>query len=558
MEKNTYDAIVIGSGISGGMAAKELTEKGLKTIMLERGRNIEHIKDYVNANKAPWEFPHRGGKTQQMIADYPVLKRDYTLNETNLDYWVNEKESPYVEVKPFDWFRGYHVGGRSLMWGRQSYRWSDYDFEANAKDGIAIDWPIRYKDLAPWYSHVEKFAGISGNRDGLPQLPDGDFMPPMEMNVVEKDVAARIKAHFKNRHMVIGRTANITRAHNNRVSCQYRNKCWLGCPFGAYFSTQSASLPAAVATGNLTLRPFSIVTKILYDKDTKRAKGVEVLDAETNKTYEYYAKVIFLNASTLNSAWVLMNSATDVWPEGLGSSSGELGHNLMDHHFRAGAHGDAEGYEDKYVYGRRANGIYVPRFRNLFGDKRDYIRGFGYQGSAGREGWSREIPEMSIGGEFKDELSEPGKWTMGLTGFGETLPYHDNRTYLDKTKKDKWGLPVLAIDASTRENEQKMRVDMMQDAQEMLEKAGLKNVKTYNNGYVLGGGIHEMGTARMGHDPKTSVLNKHNQVWDAPNVYVTDGACMTSAACQNPSLTYMALTARAVDHAVGELKKQNI
>ncbi|QDA61582.1 GMC oxidoreductase [Hymenobacter jejuensis] len=558
MEKNTYDAIVIGSGISGGMAAKELTEKGLKTIMLERGRNIEHIKDYVNANKAPWEFPHRGGKTQQMIQDHPVLKRDYTLNETNLDYWVNEKESPYVEVKPFDWFRGYHVGGRSLMWGRQSYRWSDYDFEANAKDGIAIDWPIRYKDLAPWYSHVEKFAGISGNRDGLPQLPDGDFMPPMEMNVVEKDVAARIKAHFKNRHMVIGRTANITRAHNNRVSCQYRNKCWLGCPFGAYFSTQSASLPAAVATGNLTLRPFSIVTKILYDKDTKRAKGVEVLDAETNKTYEYYAKVIFLNASTLNSAWVLMNSATDVWPEGLGSSSGELGHNLMDHHFRAGAHGDAEGYEDKYVYGRRANGIYVPRFRNLFGDKRDYIRGFGYQGSAGREGWSREIPEMSIGGEFKDELSEPGKWTMGLTGFGETLPYHDNRTYLDKTKKDKWGLPVLAIDATTRENEQKMRVDMMQDAQEMLEKAGLKNVKTYNNGYVLGGGIHEMGTARMGHDPKTSVLNKHNQVWDAPNVYVTDGACMTSAACQNPSLTYMALTARAVDHAVGELKKQNI
>jgi len=558
MEKNTYDAIVIGSGISGGWAAKELTEKGLKTIMLERGENIEHVKDYVNANKAPWEFPHRGGKTQQMIADYPVLGRDYTLNETNLKYWVNEKESPYVEVKPFDWFRGYHVGGRSLMWGRQSYRLSDYDFSANANDGIAVDWPIRYKDLAPWYSYVEKFAGISGNRDGLPQLPDGDFMPAMEMNIVEKDVAARVKAHYEHRRIIIGRTANITRPHHNRTNCQYRNKCWLGCPFGAYFSTQSATLPAAVATGNLTLRPFSIVTKILYDKDTKRAKGVEVLDAETNQTYEYLAKVVFLNASSLNSAWVLMNSATDVWPEGLGSSSGELGHNLMDHHFRAGAHGDADGYEDKYVFGRRANGIYVPRYRNLFGDKRDYIRGFGYQGSAGREGWSREIPEMSMGGEFKDALTEPGKWTMGMTGFGETLPYHDNRAFLDKTKKDKWGLPVLAIDAHTRENEKKMRVDMMADAKEMLELAGLKNVKTYDNGYVLGGGIHEMGTARMGRDPKTSVLNQYNQVWDAPNVYVTDGAAMTSAACQNPSLTYMALTARAVDHAVSELKKQNI
>jgi len=558
MAQNTYDAIVIGSGISGGMAAKELTEKGLKTIMLERGRNVEHIKDYVNANKAPWELAHRGGKTQQMIEDYPVLSRDYTLNEANLEFWTNEQKSPYVEAKPFDWFRGYQVGGRSLMWGRQSYRHSDFDFEANAKEGIAIDWPIRYKDLAPWYSHAEKFAGISGNRDGLSQLPDGDFMPPMDMNVVEKDVAARIKKNFKNRDMIIGRTANITKPHNNRVNCQYRNKCWLGCPFGSYFSTQSATLPAAMATGNLTLRPFSIVTKILYDKDTKRAKGVEVLDAETNQTYEYFAKVIFVNASALNSAWVLMNSATDVWPDGLGSSSGELGHNLMDHHFRAGAHGDVEGYDDKYVFGRRANGIYVPRFRNLFGDKRDYIRGFGYQGSASREGWSRDVAEMSIGGDYKDALTEPGKWTMGLTGFGETLPYHDNRTYLSKTEKDAWGLPVLVMDATIRDNEQKMRVDMMQDAKEMLEKAGLKNVSTYNNGYNLGGGIHEMGTARMGLDPKTSVLNKHNQVWDAPNVYVTDGAAMTSAACVNPSLTYLALTARAVDHAVGELKKQNI
>jgi len=559
MADNTYDAIVIGSGISGGWAAKELTEKGLKTIMLERGRNIEHIKDYINATKDPWEFPHRGGRTQEMIDNYPVLKRDYPLNEKNLDFWVKDKESPYTEVKRFDWYRGYHVGGRSLMWGRQSYRLSEMDFEANGKEGVAVDWPIRYNDLEKWYGYVERFAGISGSKDGLSQLPDGDFMPAMEMNVVEKDVAARIKAHYKeNRHMLIGRVANITKPLQSRTNCQYRNKCWLGCPFGAYFSTQSSTLPAAVATGNLTLRPFSIVTKILYDKDTKKATGVEVLDAETNQTYEYYAKVIFLNASALNSTWILMNSATEVWDGGLGSSSGELGHNLMDHHFRLGASGEAEGYDDKYYYGRRANGIYIPRFRNIGNDKRDYLRGFGYQGSASREGWGRNVAEMNIGGDFKDALCEPGGWTMGITGFGETLPYHENKVTLDKTKKDKWGLNILAIDAEIKENENKMRKDMMQDAKDMLEAAGLKNVKTYDNGYTLGMGIHEMGTARMGHDPKTSVLNKFNQVWDAKNVFVTDGAAMTSAACQNPSLTYMAMTARAVDFAVTEMKQGNI
>jgi choline dehydrogenase-like flavoprotein len=559
MAENTYDAIVVGSGISGGWAAKELTEKGLKTLLLERGRNIEHIKDYVNANKAPWEFPHRGGRTQEMIENYPVLKRDYPLNEMNLSYWVNEKESPYTETKRFDWYRGYQVGGRSLMWGRQSYRLSDLEFEANAKDGIAVDWPIRYKDLAPWYSYVEKFAGISGNRDGIPGLPDGEFLPAMEMNCVEKDVAARIKAHYKgDRHMIIGRTANITQPLQSRVNCQYRNKCWLGCPFGGYFSTQSSTLPAAMATGNLTLRPHSIVTRVLYDKDTKKATGVEVLDAETNQTYEYKAKVIFLNASALNTTWVLMNSATDVWPEGLGSSSGVLGHNLMDHHFRTGASGEVEGYDDKYYYGRRPNGIYIPRYRNLNGEKRDYIRGFGYQGSAGREGWSREIAELNIGADFKDALTEPGNWTMGINGFGEILPYHENKISLDKNKKDKWGLPVLAIDCEIKDNEKKMRIDMREDAKEMLEAAGVKNVKTFDAGYAMGQGIHEMGTARMGRDPKTSVLNGFNQVWDAKNVYITDGAAMTSAGNQNPSLTYMALTARAVDHAVKELKRMNI
>jgi choline dehydrogenase-like flavoprotein len=559
MPDNTYDAIVIGSGISGGWAAKELTEKGLKTIMLERGKNIEHVKDYVNATKGSWEFPHRGGRTQQMIKDYPVLKRDYPLNETNLDWWTNEKKCPYTEIKRFDWFRGYHVGGRSLMWGRQSYRWSNLDFEANAKEGIAIDWPIRYKDIEPWYTYAEKFAGISGSRDGLPQLPDGHFMPAMEMNCVEKDVSARIKQHYNSkRSMIIGRTANITEPLPGRTNCQYRNKCWLGCPFGAYFSTQSSTLPAAMKTGNLILRPWSIVIKILYDKDTKKAIGVEVLDAETNKTYQYFAKIIFLNASTFNSAWILMNSATDVWPDGLGSSSGELGHNIMDHHLGVGASGTVEGYDDKYYYGRRANGIYIPRYRNFFGDKRDYIRGFGYQGGASREGWSRGIAEMNIGGDFKDALAEPGQWTMGMGGFGEILPYHENKITLDKSKKDAWGLNILAFDAEWKDNERKMRIDMQNDAIEMLEAAGVKNVKGHDGDGTMGRGIHEMGTARMGSDPKTSVLNKWNQVWDAPNIYVTDGACMTSAACVNPSLTYMALTARAVDHAVSELKKQNV
>jgi choline dehydrogenase-like flavoprotein len=559
MPDNNYDAIVIGSGISGGWAAKELCEKGLKVLLLERGQNIEHIKDYQETNKPVWEYPHRGSRTQELIKDYPVLKRDYPLNERNLSWWANEKDCPYVEVKRFDWYRGYHVGGRSLMWGRQSYRWSDFDFEANAKDGIAIDWPIRYKDIEPWYDHVESFAGISGSLENLPQLPDGKFLPPMEMNCVEKDVAAKIKDHYKGkRHMIIGRSANITVPHNGRTNCQYRNMCDMGCPFGGYFSTQSSTLPAAMATNNLTLLPFSIVKEIIYDKDKKKAKGVRVINAETNQPTEYFSKIIFLCASTFNSAWILMNSATDIWPDGLGSSSGELGHNVMDHHFRCGASGTVEGYDDKYYYGRRPNGVYVPRFRNLFGDKREYIRGFGYQGGAGRSGWGREIAELTIGGDFKDALCEPGGWSIGMTAFGEMLPYHENRIYLDKEKKDKWGLPVLAMDVEIKENEKKMRKDMMEDAKEMLEIAGVKNVSTYDSGYFPGMGIHEMGTARMGKDPKTSVLNGHNQVWDCMNVFVTDGSCMASAACQNPSLTYMALTARAADFAVGELKKGNL
>ena len=558
--QNTYDAIVIGSGIAGGWAAKELTEKGLKVLMLERGEHIEHIKDYKNATKEIWEFPHRGEATQQMKKDYPNLARDYPLNEETFGMWTNEKDCPYEEKKPFAWFRGYHTGGRSLMWGRQSYRWNKWDFEANAKDGIAVDWPIRYEELAPWYSHAEKFAGIQGSKQGLDVLPDGEFLPAMEMNVAEKWVSENLKTYYKGqRHMFIGRSANITqpKPEQNRVNCQYRDRCWRGCPFGGYFSTQSATLPAARATGNLTLENNKIVTKILYDKDKKKATGVEVIDALDNRTYTYSSKIVFVCASAFNSTWVLMNTATDIWPDGLGSACGELGHKAMDHHFRAGAGGTVEGFEDKYVYGRRPTGIYVPRFRNIYDDKRDYLRGFGYQGGAGR-GRGIDIAEFTFGAELKEAMSEPGNWHMGIMGFGEMLPYHDNRIYLSKDKKDKWGLPTLEMDIEIKENENKMRKDMMNDAAEMLTNSGVKDVQPYDWGYIVGMGIHEMGTARMGRDPKTSVLNGNNQVWDALNVFVTDGACMTSASCVNPSLTYMALTARAADFAVSELKKGNL
>ena len=559
MDDNFYDAIVIGSGISGGWAAKELTEKGLNVLLLERGRDIEHIKGYVNAMKDTWEFPHRGGRTQQMIADYPVLKRDYPLNETVLDLWAKDSESPYTEVKRFDWFRGYHVGGRSLMWGRQSYRFNRWDFEANAKEGVAVDWPIRYEDLAPWYSYVEKFAGIQGSKEGLEVLPDGHFMPAMALNCAEKHVKKRLEEVYQGqRHLIIGRSANITEPLQDRVNCQYRNRCWRGCPFGGYFSTQSSTLPAAMATKRLTLRPFSIVTQILYDKNTKRARGVEVLDAETNQTYEFTSKIVFVCASSFNSTWVLMNSATDVWEGGLGSSSGELGHNVMDHHFKLGAGGTVEGFSDKYDFGRRPTGIYVPRFRNVYEDKRDYLRGFGYQGGAGR-GRGVEIAEFTIGKELKEAMSVPAdNWGFNMTAFGEMLPDHSNKISLDHSKKDKWGLPVLAMDVELKENEKRMRIDMVNDAKEMLTAAGLKNVYTYDSGYAVGAGIHEMGTARMGRDPRSSVLNGNNQVWDAPNVFVTDGACMTSSSCVNPSLTYMALTARAAAFAVNELKRGNL
>lgn len=555
-EEVTYDAIVIGSGISGGWAAKELCEKGLKTLVLERGRMVKH-PDYPTANLEDWELPNRDQLTEEEWKDYPIQRRTgYTMTPALKHWWPKDTEFPYTETKPFDWIRAYHVGGRSLLWGRQSYRLSEMDFEANAKEGIAVDWPVRYKDIAPWYDHVEKFIGVSGQVEGLPQLPDGQFLQPMEMNCIEKHVKARIETRFPGRKMTIGRAAHITTpgGHNGRGTCMSRNRCMRGCPFGAYFSSNSSTLPAAEATGNLTLRPYSVVTRIIFDPKTQKASGVEIMDSETKETKEYFAKIIFLCASTLHSTQILLQSDSERFPLGMGNDSGELGHNLMDHHFRLGANGTSEEFGDKYYVGRRPNGIYIPRYQNLFTNNKNYIRGFGYQGGGGREGWERYIAEAEYGKSLKDAISKPGEWTMGLMGFGECLPYHENKVTLNKEVKDVLGMPTLNLDAEWKTNEYNMRKDMMNDAAEMLEAAGLKNVSTYDSGCNPGLGIHEMGTARMGRDPKTSVLNGWNQIHAVQNVFVTDGSFMTSSGCQNPSLTYMAFTARAANYAAEQLK----
>ncbi len=556
--QQTYDAIVVGTGISGGWAAKELTEKGLKTLVLERGRDIKHVEDYPTMLKNPWDFEYADKVTNEDRKNYPVqLRTGYTIRESTKHWWVNDLENPYTEEKRFDWIRGYHVGGRSLLWGRQSYRLSPMDFEANAKDGIAVDWPVRYEDIAPWYDYVESFAGISGKAEGLPQLPDGKFLPPMEMNCLEEHVKQKIGENYSDRIMTIGRVANLTQQHNGRGTCQSRNLCMRGCPYGAYFSSNAATLPAAEKTGNMTLRPHSIVQSVIYDEAKGKAIGVRILDGETLEEMEFYAKIIFLNASTLGSTFILMNSISNRFPNGLGNQSGELGHNLMDHHFKAGANGSFDGFQDRYYKGRRPNGIYIPRFRNINEKRTDFIRGYGYQGGASRESWWRSIQEMNVGAEMKETLTIPGAWNMGLMGFGECLPYHENKVTINRDLKDKYGLPTLTFNCEFKENELNMRKDMTASAAEMLEAAGLKNVTTYDDIGGPGLGIHEMGTARMGHDPKTSVLNKWNQVHEAPNVYVTDGSFMTSSGCQNPSLSYMAFTARACDHAVKELKKGN-
>lgn len=558
MKNNTYDAIVVGTGISGGWAAKELCEKGLKTLVLERGRDVKHIVDYEDM-KAPWELPHRGRKTQEDIRRSPIQSGVYNFHETSKNFFVNDHDQPYEQVKPFEWARGYQVGGRSLIWGRQCYRRSDVDFEANARDGYGVDWPIRYKDIAPWYDYVESFVGVSGSKEGLPHLPDGNFQPPMPMNCLEKYVAERVKKGFNGERLIIhGRTANLTQQIGTRGPCQYRGKCESGCSYGGYFSSNAATLPAAAATGNMTLRPFSVVSEVLYDKEKRKAIGVRVIDAETLEVFEYYAKVIFLNASTLNTTLILLNSKSDAFPNGLGNGSGQIGHNLMDMPYGMGAIGTFEGFKDKFTFGSRPTGIFVPRFRNINEKTKSphFLRGYTYQGGAGR---GRISWADGVGTQLKEKLSEAGAWSMSITAWGEHLPYYDNKVTLDPVKKDKFGMPVLRIDCEFRENEKKLGEDAMNSAAEILEMGGLKNVKTYDRGKIPGSCIHETGTARMGKDPKTSVLNKWNQMHEVPNVFITDGSAMASSSCiPGPSITYMALTARAVDYAVSEMKKGNI
>jgi choline dehydrogenase-like flavoprotein len=557
-KETVYDAIVIGSGISGGWAAKELCEKGLKTLVLERGRIVEHVVDYPTMNLDPWDMELRGGLTpEEQEKHYKNIRSGWVGKDTE-HFWADDAANPYTEKKPFLWLRGHQMGGRSLLWGKQTYRWSDLDFKANAKDGNGIDWPIRYKDIKPWYTYVEKFAGISGEALNLPQLPDSHFLPPMEMNCVEKHIKGRIEKEFSDRNMIIGRCAHLTQPHNGRGQCQNRNRCSRGCPYGAYFSSNAVTLPAANASENLTIRPYSIVQSLVYDEAKEKVTGVRIIDSETNEAIEYSSKIIFVNASTLSTTQILMNSKSSRFENGLGNDSGELGHNLMDHTYRVGAMGKVEGFDDKYYKGRRPNGIYIPRYVNIDENSKSdkFVRGFGFQGEGFRGGNPANIE--SFGADYKDSILKPGPWEFFITGFAECLPYHDNQVTLNGDVLDKWGQPTLSIDAEFKANEKALNKQIQEDAVEMLQKVGLRDILGFDKEHPPGYGVHEMGTARMGRDPKTSVLNDFNQVHAAKNVFVTDGACMTSSSCVNPSLTYMALTARAANHAVSELKKLNL
>lgn len=569
-KQNTYDAIVVGSGISGGWAAKELCEKGLKVLLLERGRHVAHPADYPTATKQPWEFTHRLNLTQEDKKQNFVQSRHYSYREDTKHFFISDPDNPYTETKRFDWIRGDIVGGRSMLWARACYRWSDLYFEANAKDGHGIDWPIRYKDLAPWYDHVESFIGVSGNKDGLAHLPDGKFQPPFEMNAVEKYFKQQIETTYTDRHVIMGRSANLTQPVKGRGQCMARDLCYRGCPFGAYFSTNASTMPAAYATGNLTVRPHSLVNRVLYDEQKHlpagrqgKAMGVEIIDTETKQTEEYYARIIFLNASTVATTSILLNSTSSRFPNGLGNGSDQVGRNLMDHHKGLTVSADVDGFEDMYYYGRRPTSLYIPRFVNINGSspglsagQAGFIRGYHFGGSAYRRRRQDDAPPL--GAAFKEALSEPGPWQMNLFGFGECLPYADNRITLDTNKKDDWGRPLIMIDCEFKENERAMHEDMKKTAKELMEAAGFKNITVNAKISFPGNANHEMGTARMGHDPNTSVLNKWNQLHEVPNVFITDGSCMTSGACLNPSLTYMALTARACDYAVKEMKKLNL
>ncbi|WP_266367192.1 GMC oxidoreductase [Tellurirhabdus rosea] len=563
VKATTYDAIVIGSGISGGWAAKELTGKGLRTLVLERGRDVRHITDYPTTMMQPWEFEHRGQLPLEIRKANPIISKCYAFYEGSAQFFVKDAEHPYVQEKPFDWIRGYQVGGKSLMWARQTQRWSQFDFEGPARDGFAVDWPIRYEDLAPWYSYVEKFAGISGNKDGLPQLPDGEFLPPHEWNCVEKYFSQKMKDHYKgSRPIIMGRAAHITKPQpihlqQGRAQCQHRTICERGCPFGGYFSSNSSTLPWAAKTGKLTLRPHSVVHSIIYDEKKGKATGVRVIDANTKEMMEFYARVIFVNAAALNTNLILLNSTSNRFPNGLGNDSGVLGKYVAFHNYRAGISGDYDGFLDMTTDGKRPNSPYIPRFRNVFKQETDFLRGYAAGFNAGRSSYS---DQSGIGADLKTSLLNPkmGGWHVGSHMMGETIPKESNYVALDAGQKDPFGIPQLKISVAYDDNDDKMVKDYLEQMTEMFTVAGFKNIRTRDDKRNPGLDIHEMGGVRMGKDPKTSMLNKWNQLHAVKNVFVTDGASMTSTSTQNPSLTYMAFAARAVDYAVKEMNKKNL
>lgn len=561
--QNSYDAIVVGSGISGGWAAKELCEKGLKTLVLERGRDVQHIKDYPTTTMDPWEFKHRTKLTTQLKKDNPIADSCYAFDEATQHFFAKDKEHPYIQEKPFDWIRGYQVGGKSLIWARQTQRWSRFDFEGPGRDGFAVEWPFTYNDLAPWYSHVEKFAGISGNMDGLETLPDGEFLEPWQMNAPEKMIQDKIHASYKDRHVIQGRCAHLTKPkeihlQQNRGRCQARNICYRGCPFGGYFSSNSSTLPWAQQTGNLTIKPDSVVHSIIYDEQKGRATGVRVIDAHTKTATEYFAKIIFVNAACLNSNLILLNSVSSRFPNGLGNDNGLLGKYIAFHNYRGNIFASIDGFEDIIEFGRRPTAALMPNFRNVRKQETDFLRGYMVHYTAGRTGWGHGFEKAGIGREFKDGLTEPQGWGVGMMMQGETIPKEANHVRLSKDQIDDWGIPLLITSVGYDDNDEKVLNDFLEQGKEMLEKAGCKNIVTTDNGRRPGNDIHEMGGVRMGKDPKTSLLNGFNQLHHCKNVFVTDGACMTSTSTQNPSLTFMAITARAANYAVAELKKQNL
>jgi len=562
-DRNTYDAIVIGSGISGGWAAKELCEQGLKTLVLERGRNVEHVKDYPTANMPPWDFKHRGRMTTAMLKEDPLISKAAGYGEDNAHFFVKDKDHPYIQEKPFDWIRGYQVGGKSLTWGRACQRWSQYEFTNPERYGYGIAWPIGYDDVAPWYSHVEKFIGVCGNKDGLDAMPDGEFLPPFDMNAVQAAISKKINEHYPDRHLVHARWAHLTKPNQihldqGRVKCQARNLCMRGCPFGGYFSSNSSTLPWAKQTGNLTIRPFSVVHSIIYDEKLGKATGVRIIDTNTKEQTDYFARIIFLNASALNSNLVLLNSKSKRFPNGLGNDNGLLGKYVAFQNYRASVGGEMEGYLDSYYYGRNPTELILANYRNLNTQETDYFGGFTTFMGANRERGPVETPEGEIGAAYKDSLTEPGRWTVYMYMQGETVPKITNHVRLSDDQKDQWGIPLLITSVEYDANDERMVKDFLAQSKEMLEKAGCTNVTTYENKQAPGLDIHEMGGCRMGKDPATSLLNGWNQLHLCKNVFVTDGACMTSTGNQSPSILYMALTARAATYAVGEMKKGNL